>query len=85
MPQKLPVNNFNWIKNTSQFNEVFIKNYNKESGKGFLLEVDVHYTEKLHDLHNDLPFLTERMKIEKVEKPVADFFGNTEYVICIRN
>ena len=49
------------------------------------MEVDVHYTEKLHDLHNDLPFLTERMKIEKVEKPVADFFGNTEYVICIRN
>ena len=27
---KLPVNNFEWIENTSQFNEDFIKNYNEE-------------------------------------------------------
>ena len=26
MSQKLPVNNFEWIKDTSQFNEDFIKN-----------------------------------------------------------
>ena len=25
MSQKLPVNNFGWIKDTSQFNEYFIK------------------------------------------------------------
>ena len=31
MLQKLPVNNFDWIKNTSQFNEGFIENYNEES------------------------------------------------------
>ena len=31
MSQKLPVNNFEWIKDTSQFNEDFIKNYNEES------------------------------------------------------
>ena len=30
MPQKLTVNNFEWIKDTSQFNEDFIKNYNEE-------------------------------------------------------
>ena len=30
MSQKLPVNNFEWIKNNSQFNEDFIKSYNKE-------------------------------------------------------
>ena len=51
MSQKLPVNNFEWIEDTSQFNEEFIKNYNEES------EVDVQYPEKLHELHNDLPFL----------------------------
>ena len=28
MSQKLPVNNFEWIKYTSQYNEDFIKNYN---------------------------------------------------------
>ena len=64
MLQKLPVNNFEWMKDTSQFDKHFIKNYNEESDNGFFLEVDVQYIAKLHDLHNDLPFLTERMKIE---------------------
>ena len=31
MSQKLPVNNFECIKDTSHFNEDFIKNYNEES------------------------------------------------------
>ena len=31
MFQKLPVNNFKWIEDTSQFNEDFVKNYNEES------------------------------------------------------
>ena len=31
MSQKVPVNNFDWIKDISQFNEDFIKNYNEES------------------------------------------------------
>ena len=85
MSQKLPVNNFEWIKDTSQFNEDFIKNYNEESDEGYFLEVDVQYLEKLHELHNDLPFLPERMKIEKVEKLVANLHDKTEYVIHIRN
>ena len=36
-------------------------------------------------LHNDLPFLPERIKIEKVEKPVTNLYDKTEYVIYIRN
>ena len=31
MLQKLPVNKFEWIEVTSQFNEDFIKNYGEES------------------------------------------------------
>ena len=31
MLQKLSVNNFEWIEDTSQFNEDFIKNYNETS------------------------------------------------------
>ena len=31
MSQKLPVNNFEWINDTIQFNEDFIKNYDKVS------------------------------------------------------
>ena len=47
MSQKLPVNNFKWIKDTSQFNEDFIKRFNKGSDEGYFLEVDVHSPEKL--------------------------------------
>ena len=36
-------------------------------------------------IYHDLPFLPERMKIEKVEKLVANLYDNTEYVIQIRN
>ena len=83
MSQKLPVNNFEWIKDTSQFNEDFIKNYNEKVIKD--IEVDVQYFEKLHELHSYLPFLPERVKIEKVEKLVANLHNKTEYVIHIRN
>ena len=62
-----------------------MKNYNKESDGGYFLEVNVQYLEKLHQLHNDLPLLPERIKIEKVEKLVANLHDKTEYVIHIRN
>ena len=78
-------NNSEWIENTSQFNENFIKNYNEESDEGYFLEVDVQYPEKLHETHNDLPFLLERMKIEKVEKLVTNLHDKTEHVVHIRN
>ena len=63
MSQKFPVNGFKRVKETFQFKEDFIKSYNEESDKGCFLEVDIKYSEKLHNLHNDLPFLPEKMKI----------------------
>ena len=63
MLQKFPVNSFEWIQDISQLNKDFIKNYNEESDKGYFFEVDVQYIEKLYELHNDLPFLPEIMKI----------------------
>ena len=63
---------FQWIEDTSQFNEDFIKNYNEEADEGYFLEVDVQYPEKLHQLHNDLLFLPERMKLKKIIKLVTN-------------
>ena len=80
MSLKLPVNNFAWIKDTSQLNEDFIKNYNEESDEGYFLKVDVQYLEKLHEFYNDLPFLPERMKIEKVETIVVNLHDETEFM-----
>ena len=77
MSQKFPVNNFEWLKDTSQFNEDFIKNYNEKSDGRYFVEVDVQYTEKLYELYNDLPFLPKRMKIEKVEKLATNLHDKT--------
>ena len=85
MSQGLPVNNFEWIKDSSQFNDEFIKSYNEETDEGYVLEVDVQYIEKVFEFHNDLPFLLKRIKIEKVEKLLANLHDNTEFVIPIRN
>ena len=85
MLQKLPVNKFEWIEDTSQFNEDFIQKYNEESDKGYFLEVDVQYSKNLRKLLNDLPFLPERIKIEKVGKLVTNLHDENEYVIHIKN
>ena len=62
-----------------------IKNYNEESDEGYFLQVDVQYLEKLHELHNELPFLPERIKLEKVEKLITKLHDKSEYAIHIRN
>ena len=38
---KLPVNNFKWIEETSQFKEDFIKNYNEKRDEGYFLECSI--------------------------------------------
>ena len=85
MSLKLPVNNSEWIKNTSQFNEGFIKNYNEESFKGYFLKVDVQCLRKFPELHNGLPLLPERMKFKKFEKFITNLHDKTEHVIHIRH
>ena len=75
---KASVNNFETIKDTFQFNEGFIKNYNEKSDEGYFLEVDIQYLEKLHELQNDLLFLPERIKIERVEKLVANLHDKND-------
>ena len=71
MSKKLPVNGFKWFDN-DKINEEFIKNYNEKDKKGYILEVDIKYPKILHDLHSDLPFLPERMEINKCKKLVCN-------------
>ena len=88
MSQKLPVNGFKWVKNLSecnsiQFNESFIRNYDKNSEIGYFLEVDFDYPEKLFNLHKDLPVLPESKKVNKVEKLICSIEDKDKYVIHI--
>ena len=67
MSQKLPVNGFKWVNDISKINEEFINNYNENNDKGYILEVDVKYPRKLHNLHSDLPFLPKKWKLINVK------------------
>ena len=53
--------------------------------KDIFLQKDVQYIVNLQGLHNDLLFLPERIKTEKVEKLAANLDDKTEYIIHIRN
>ena len=83
MSQKLSRNNLKWVEDTSIINEEFIKNYNGNSYKGYILEVDVKYPKELHDLHSDLPFLPKKMKIDKCKKLVCNLRNKKKYVVHI--
>ena len=85
MSQKLPVNGFKLVEDTSRINEEFIKNYNENNNKGYILKVDVKYPKKLHDLHSDLPFLPKRMKIDKCKKLVCNLQNKKKYVVHIKS
>ena len=86
MSEKLPVRNFKWIEkdDISKFDEKSIKNYDESSDKGYILEVDVEYLKHLYKLNSDLPFLPERMKINKCTKLVCTTQNKENYVVHIR-
>ena len=85
MSQKLPISGFKWEKDKSKFTKEFIKNYDEDSDKGYILEVDVKYPKKLHDLQSDLPFSPERMKIDKCKKLVCNLHNKKKYAVHIRS
>ena len=84
MSKKLPINGFKWTDN-DKINEEFINNYNENDKKGYISEVDVEYPKKLHELHSDLPFLPERMEINKCNKLVSNLYNKKKYVVHINS
>ena len=69
----------------SKFTKEFMKNYDEDSDKGYILEVDVEYPKTLHDLHSDLLFSPERMKINKCTKLVYNLYDKENYVVQALN
>ena len=84
MSQKLPVNVFEWMKNLLEFNEDFIKEYGEKSNTGYVFEVDLEYPKTLFNFDKNLPFLSERKKIAKVEKLICSIEDKEKYVLHIR-
>ena len=55
-----------------------------EKNYGYLLEVGVRYSKELHDLHNDIPFMCSKMKVNGVEKLIPNLYDKKKYIIHIR-
>ena len=85
MSQKLPVNDFKWVKQEelSKFNEDFIKNYDENGNIGYFIEVDIDYPKELFNLHKYLPFLPESKNANNIEKLICDVEDKKKYVIHI--
>ena len=59
------------------------KTITKTITKAKILEVDIKFPKRLHKLHSDLPFLSERMDVNKCKKLVCNLFNKKKYVAHI--
>ena len=64
MSQYLPTGGFKWMSE-KQINKINLAQYNEDSNKGLLIEVDLEYPKELHDNHNDYPVAAERVCVKK--------------------
>ena len=83
MSQPLPTGEFKWIKCNGDPKDL-VEKFAAEKDCGYLLEVDVLYPKELHDLHNDVPFMCAKMKINGVEKLTPNLYYKHKYIIHIR-
>ena len=80
MSQPLPTGGCKWVDvNHNEISELATR-----TDKGYLLQADVSYPKELHNQHNDLPFMSERMEINLVEKLVPNLRDKKNYVIHIQ-
>ena len=85
MSEKLPTHGFKWLTSGEMenlFNNQIVQVWEKTP---CILEVDLEYPEKLHDLHNDYPLCPERVKCDKVEKLIPNLRDKKNYVIHYKN
>ena len=80
MSQPVPAGGFRWVYvNPNEISELATR-----TDKGYILEVDVSYPKEVHNPHNDLPLMCERMEINGVEKLVPSLRDKKSYIIHIQ-
>ena len=83
--QPLPTGEFHWVEFRKDWNpKTIVEELAVKKNYGHLLEVDIRYPKNLHDYHNDLPFMCAKIKINGVEKLVANLYYKRKYVIHIK-
>ena len=84
MTETLPGRGFRWMDDISRMDEDFVRGYDKNDIKGYILEVDVDYPNELQNLHRNLPFLPERMVINNTKKLVCNLHDLCCAYQCIK-
>ena len=93
MSQPLPTGGFRWVKCNELLRSSgeahgnpnrLVEKFAAKRDLGYLLEVDVSYPKDLHDLHNDLPFMCAKMRINGVEKLIPNLYYKRKYIVHIR-
>ena len=88
MSHLLPTGEFKWVEikdlkqrpqNLKKMIDLMMKR-----DRGYLLEVDVQYSKELHDHHNDIPFMCEKIWVNGVEKLVPNLYDKEKYLIHIK-
>ncbi|XP_046806281.1 uncharacterized protein LOC124419759 [Lucilia cuprina] len=84
MSQVLPQSDFEWLTVNENFSLDSLTNDHKY---GYILEVELKYPQEVHDLHNSLPFCSEKKALNdsKEEKLFADLNHKYNYVIYYKN
>ena len=82
MSEKMPYKDFKWInvESAPPLEKMLL-----DEDLGYILEVDLEYPSKLHDLHNDYPLAPETMKINMVNKLTPNLRNKTKYILHHRN
>ena len=62
MSQYLPTGNFKWMSD-KEISKMDLGKYKADGKKGLILEVDLEYSQELHDLHNDYPVTPEKLNV----------------------
>jgi len=85
MSRAMPKDGFGWYNDDLSVHNILnlLDGMHETSEVGWTLEVDVAYPQSLHDDHNDLPYLAERITPpgSKIKKLVANLESKKNYVV----
>ena len=62
MSQYLPYSGFKWL-NQKETYKFYVNSIGENSSNEYILEDDLEYPDALHELHNDYPLASEKLKI----------------------
>ena len=82
MSQYLPNSEFKWL-NQKEISDFCLNSISGNSSIGYVLEADLEYSSKLHELHNGYPLAPEKLETSQNMLSKCFFYIPNEYGIKI--